>query len=87
MIDGDNWVARCKFFKVDDGVFIHGISLWDSQSVNQVPEGSRVHVCYQLSRLQEPRDLLVVVLFEWQAKPTDIDQRLDDENRAVAVLN
>ena len=31
------------------------------------------------------RGLFDCVLFEWLAKPTDIDQRLDDENRAVAV--
>ena len=48
MINRDNWVAGNKFFNVDDGVFIHGTSLWDSESVNQVPEGSRVHE-YELS--------------------------------------
>ena len=85
MINRDNWVAGNKFFKVNDGVFIHGTSLWDSESVNQVPESSRVQVCHHLSRLQEPEVCLIVSCSNGWLSPTDIDQRIDGDNRADAV--
>ena len=55
MIYRDNWVAGNKFFKADDGVFIHGTSLSDSESANQVLEGCESTFVRHLIRLKNRR--------------------------------